>query len=109
MIKVYKENDEQKMKICFLNTFLFSPHVYKDNMSSNSFDEYLFFCENLRKEHPCYLVPQFWKWLNTRSTEISVTSGRPQYSYNSANQKQESYDPTTSQNEDFSEENRKKQ
>ena len=91
MIKVYTENNERKIKICFHNTFLFSPRVYKDKMSSNSFDAYFIFCENLRKEHTSYLVPQFWEWLNTRSTEISVTSGRPQCSYNSANQNQESY------------------
>ena len=60
-------------------------------MSSNSFDESLIFCENLRREHPSYLVPQFWEWLNTRSTEIFVTSGLPQCSYKSANQNQESY------------------
>ena len=84
MIKVYTENDDRKIKICFHNTFLFS-HVYKDKMSSNSLDEYLSFCENLRREHPSFLVPQFWEWLNTRSTEISVTSGLPQCSYNSAN------------------------
>ena len=33
MIKVYAENDEQKIKICFHNTFLFSPHVYEKKMS----------------------------------------------------------------------------
>ena len=49
MIKVYTENDERKIKICFHNTFVFSPHVYKDKMSSNSLDEYLIFCENLRR------------------------------------------------------------
>ena len=59
MMNVYTENDERKIKICFHNTFLFSPYVYKQKMSSNSFDEYLFFCENLRREHPSYLVPQF--------------------------------------------------
>ena len=48
MIKVDTANDERKIKICFHNTFLFSPRVYKDRMNSNSFDEYLFFCENLR-------------------------------------------------------------
>ena len=78
-------------------------------MSSNSFDKYLIFCENLRREHPSYLVLQFWEWLNTRSTEITVTSASPQYSYNTANQNQESYDPTTSQNQDFSEENSRKE
>ena len=83
MIKVYTENDERKIKICFHNTFLFSPHVYKD--------KYLIFCENLRREHPFYLVPQFWEWLNTRSAEISVTSECPQCSYNPANKNQESY------------------
>ena len=62
MIKVYTENNERKIKICSHNTFLFSPYVYKDKMSSNSFDEYLFFGENLRREHPSYLVPQFWEW-----------------------------------------------
>ena len=91
MIKVYTENDERKIKICFHNTFLFSPYVYKDKMSSNSFDKYLRFCENLRREHPFCLIPQFWEWLNTRSTEISVTSGCPQCSYNPANKNQECY------------------
>ena len=77
MIKVNRENDERKIKICFHSTFLFSPHVYKDKMSeANSFDEYLIFCENLRRENPSHPVPQFWEWLNTRSTEISVTSLR---------------------------------
>ena len=85
MIKVYGENDERKLKICFHNTFLFYPHVCKDKISSNSFDEYLIFCENLRRENPSYLVPQFWEWLNTRSTEIYVTLGCPQCSYNCAN------------------------
>ena len=85
MIKVYRENDERKNKICFHNTFLFYPHVCKDKISSNSFDEYLIFCENLRRENPSYLAPQFWEWLNTRSTEISVTSGRPHCSYNCVN------------------------
>ena len=69
-------------------------------MISNSFDEYLIFCENLRREHPCYLVPQFCEWLNTKSTEISVRSGRPQCSYNSASQNQESY-ISFSQNKKF--------
>ena len=87
-------------------------------MSSNSLEEYLTFCENLIKEHTSYLVPQFWEWLNTRSTEIFVTSGRPQCSYNSANQNQESYtsfsqnqekNPTTSQNQDFSESKKEKE
>ena len=85
MIKVYGENGERKLKICFHNTFLFYPHVCKDKISSNSFDEYLFFCENLRRENPSYLVPQFWEWLNTRSTEIYATLGCPQCSYNCAN------------------------
>ena len=75
----------EKLKFVFITHFYF-PHVYKDKMNSNSFHEYLIFCQNLRTEHPSYLVTQFWEWLNTRSTEISVTSGRPRCSYNSANQ-----------------------
>ena len=59
MIKVYTENDERKIKISFHNTFLFSPHVNKDKMSSHSFDEYLIFCKNLSTENPFYLAPQF--------------------------------------------------
>ena len=91
MLKVYTENDEQKIKISFHNTFLYSPHVYKDKMRLNSFDEYLVFCKNLRRENPLYLAPKFQEWLNTRSKEISVISGRPHCSYNSAHQNQESY------------------
>ena len=66
----------EKLKFAFIAHFYFLLMFIRTKMSSNSFDEYLIFCENLRRENPSHLVPQFWEWLNTRGTEISVTSLR---------------------------------
>ena len=83
-------------------------------MSSNVFDEYLIFWEFKNRTFVLATTTVLGVVEHKKYRDLCV-SGRPQCNYNSTNQNQEksqsqeSYDPTTSQNQDFSEENRRKE